>query len=111
MPRTSRACLPMPAVARSRADISVMRAKCAVAGTDGSTLVEYPSSGGTDRSGPTEALDDPCAIAISSGNAVEWRDLADVTAAGPCARSALNRGLRSVASEPLRRGDDTVGSL
>ena len=35
------------------------RAKCAVAGANGPTLVEYPSSGGTVRIGPTEALDDP----------------------------------------------------
>src|SRR5688572_31861424 len=78
------------------------RAKCAVTGTDGPTLVEYPSSGGTGRIGPTEALDDPCAealddpcaIAMSSGNAVEWRDLTDVAAPGPCASSALTRGLR-----------------
>jgi PAS domain S-box-containing protein len=87
------------------------RAKCAVAGADGPTLVEYPSSGGTGRIGPTEALDDPCAIAMSSGNAVEWRDLTGVAAPGPCASSALTRGLRSVASEPLRRGDAVVGSL
>ena len=86
------------------------RAKCAVAGANGPTLVEYPSSGGTVRIGPTEALDDP-AMAMSSGNAVEWRDLTDVAAPGPCARSALTRGLRSVASEPLRRGDAIVGSL
>jgi PAS domain S-box-containing protein len=87
------------------------RARCAVAGADSPTLVEYPSSGGTGCLGPTEALDDPCAIAMSHGNAVEWRDLTEVAAPGPCARNALTRGLRSVASEPLRRGDRVVGSL
>jgi PAS domain S-box-containing protein len=87
------------------------RARCAVAGADSPALVEYPSSGGTGCLGPTEALDDPCAIAMSHGNAVEWRDLTDVSAPGPCARSALTRGLRSVASEPLRRGERVVGSL
>ena len=51
------------------------------------------------------------AIAISNGNVVEWSDLTDVTAPGPCARNALDHGLRSVASEPLRRGDMVVGSL
>ncbi len=54
---------------------------------------------------------DPCTLAIANGNLVEWGDLSDVAAPGPCARNALTRGLRSVASEPLRRGDAVVGSL
>ena len=86
------------------------RAKCAVAGADGPTLVEYPSSGGTVRIGPTEALDDPVPSQCRAATP-EWRDLTDVAAPGPCASSALTRGLRSVASEPLRRGDAIVGSL
>jgi PAS domain S-box-containing protein len=87
------------------------RASCAVPGAEITTLVEYPTMGKLDCCAPSEALDDPCAIAISSGNAVEWSDLADVAAPGPCARNALARGLRSVASEPLRRGETIVGSL
>ena len=87
------------------------RATCGVAGADSPTLAEYPATSGKDCAAATEALDDPCAIAISNGNVVEWSDLTDVTAPGPCARNALDRGLRSVASEPLRRGDMVVGSL
>jgi PAS domain S-box-containing protein len=85
------------------------RATCDVAGRDGPLAVEYPKAGGCPP--PREALDDPCALAMSSGNAVEWSDLSEVAVPGPCARAALERGLRSVASEPLKRGDAVVGSL
>jgi PAS domain S-box-containing protein len=89
------------------------RANCSIAGTGAaSTVVDYPPADGVPACGlPSTALDDPCSIAISNGNLVEWSDLVDVTAPGPCARNALLRGLRSVASEPLRRGDEVVGSL
>ncbi len=88
------------------------RANCSVAADEAATLVDYPAVDGFPPCElPSPALDDPCSIAISNGNLVEWSDLADVTAPGPCARNALLRGLRSVASEPLRRGDAVVGSL
>jgi PAS domain S-box-containing protein len=89
------------------------RANCSIAGEDeAATVVDYPPADGVPPCVlPSTALDDPCSIAISNGNLVEWSDLTDVTAPGPCARNALLRGLRSVASEPLRRGDAVVGSL
>jgi PAS domain S-box-containing protein len=90
------------------------RASCEIEERDAeaATVVDYPAADGVPPCAPpSAALDDPCSIAISNGNLVEWSDLADVTAPGPCARNALLRGLRSVASEPLRRGDAVVGSL
>ena len=87
------------------------RASCTVAGNDTAVQVEYPTAQGAAGGMATGALNDPCAIAIASGNPVEWSDLSDVAAPGPCAQSALTRGLRSVSSEPLRRGDAIVGSL
>ena len=90
------------------------RAACRIAGaaTDGMAVIEYPEVEGAGPCPvPASQLDDPCAIAIENGNAVEWSDLADVSTPGPCARDALARGYRSVASEPLRRGDLVVGSL
>lgn len=75
-------------------------------------VIEYPETASPATcQAPANPMDDPCAISIANGNAVEWSDLADVAAPGPCARDALARGFRSLASEPLRRGDIVVGSL
>jgi len=90
------------------------RATCSLAGDDaaGTAKVEYPHADSIPPcEAPSTTLDDPCTIAVSNGNPVEWSDLSEVATPGPCARSALARGLRSVASEPLRRGDLVVGSL
>jgi PAS domain S-box-containing protein len=84
-------------------------------GGDGATdpsIVEYPPAEGLPPCGSAPpAGDDPCVSAISSGNRIEWSDVSHMAAPGPCARDALARGVRSVASEPLRRGDTVVGSL
>jgi PAS domain S-box-containing protein len=87
------------------------RASCTLPGDQRATVVEYPATRTNGCSPPTEALDDPCEMSIKNGNAVEWSDLLQVSAPGPCARDAIDRGLRSVASEPLRRGSSVVGSL
>ncbi len=90
-----------------------VRASCAAAGAGAAerAVVEYPPLNGDALDTSVAAGDDPCALAIANGNLVEWGDLSDVAVPGPCARNALTRGLRSVASEPLRRGDAVVGSL
>ena len=89
------------------------RASCTAldAGAAESTVVEHPPLNGDTLDTSAAAGRDACTLAIENGNLVEWGDLSDVAAPGPCARNALIRGLRSVASEPLRRGDAVVGSL
>ncbi|HEX9773847.1 MAG TPA: PAS domain S-box protein [Steroidobacteraceae bacterium] len=76
------------------------------------SVVEFPppATASPGASGGQDA-DDPCGVAIATGNRVAWSDLADVAQPASCVRDALSRGVRSVASEPLRRGEAIVGSL